>query len=379
MSNLKAKTHSENERIKRKYFSHLKEAKGLSDKTIKQIKKSIVRFEEFTQFKDFKNFTTKQASEFKKLFSTTKSKVTGQNISKSTLLSTINQLKDFFVWLSTEKGYKKINFSDIQYFNLSENDKRTAKAGKPRDFASLEQIQAAIDKMPTSNEIEKRNKAILCFLILTGARVGALISLKLKHVDLEKGFVNQDPREVGTKFKKQITTYLVNVDDEIKAYFTAWVKFLREEKLYSPSDPLFPAIENKYDGNGGFTKESLSTNHLQSTNTIDEITKFAFANAGLKYYSPHTFRNTLTAIASKFCSSPEEFKAFSQNLGHENVLTTFTSYGHVDEFRQGEIVRNFKMKKSESENETSALLKEMMKKIEGLENSNGKNLSDSTK
>lgn len=369
MTSSKSKFHPENERIKRKYFSHLKEAKGLSDKTITEIKKSLSRFEEFTKFKDLKNFSPKQASEFKRWFATSKSKITGDNISKSSLLSAINHLKDFFIWLSTQKGYRKITFPDVQYFNLSENDKRAAKAGKPRDFASLEQIKMVIEKMPTTNETEKRNKAILCFLILTGARVSALISLKLKHIDLEKGFVNQDPNDVNTKFKKRIATYLVNVDDEILACFVGWVKFLREEKLFSPNDPLFPAIENKYNGNGGFTKEQLSTNHLHSINNIDEIVKLAFANAGLKYHSPHTFRNTLTALASRFCTTPEEFKAYSQNLGHENVLTTFTSYGYVDEFRQGEIVRNFKMKKAESENETSALLKEMMRKIDGLEHS----------
>ncbi len=369
MTNQILKFHPENERIKRKYFSQLKEAKGLSDKTITEIKKSLSRFEEFTKFKDLKNFSPKQASEFKKWFATSKSKITGDNISKSSLLSTINHLKDFFIWLSSQKGYRKIIFPDIQYFNLSENDKRAAKAGKPRDFASLEQIKMVIEKMPTTNEIEKRNKAILCFLILTGTRVSALISLKLKHIDLEKGFVNQDPNDVNTKFKKRIATYFVNVDDEILAYFVGWVKFLREEKLLSPNDPLFPAIENKYDGNGGFTKEQLSNKHLRSLNNVDEIVRIAFENAGLKYRSPHTFRNTLTALASKFCTTPEEFKAYSQNLGHENVLTTFTSYGYVDEFRQGEIVKNFKMKKTESENETSAILKEMMKKIDGLENS----------
>jgi site-specific recombinase XerD len=367
--------HPENERIKRKYFCHLKEAKGLSDKTITQVKKSVVRFEEFTDFKDFKKFTPKQASEFKRWFANSKSKITGDNISKSALLSTINHLKDFFVWLSVQKGYRKITAPDIQYFNLSENDKRAAKAGKPRDFASLEQIKAAIEKMPTSNEIEKRNKAIFSFLTLTGVRVSALVSLKLKHIDLEKGFVNQDPNEVNTKFKKQITTFFVNVDDEIKACFFDWVKYLKEEKLFSPNDPLFPAIENKYDGNGGFTKEHLSTNHLRSTNTIDEIVKFAFKNAGLKYHSPHTFRNTLTALASRFCSTPEEFKAYSQNLGHEDVLTTFISYGHVDEVRQGEIIKGFKFEKGGADkgNETNLLIREMMKKLEGLENAKNQN------
>ena len=30
----------------------------------------------------------------------------------------------------------------------------------------------------------------------------------------------------------------------------------------------------------------------------------------------------------------------NQNLGHEQVLTTFTSYGQIEEFKQGEIISN---------------------------------------
>jgi hypothetical protein len=32
-------------------------------------------------------------------------------------------------------------------------------------------------------------------------------------------------------------------------------------------------------------------------------------------------------------------KAWSQNLGHADVLTTFTSYGNVPAHRQGELIR----------------------------------------
>jgi hypothetical protein len=39
------------------------------------------------------------------------------------------------------------------------------------------------------------------------------------------------------------------------------------------------------------------------------------------------------------CPTPEAFKAWSQNLGHESVLTTFYSYGQVASARQGEIIR----------------------------------------
>ena len=39
------------------------------------------------------------------------------------------------------------------------------------------------------------------------------------------------------------------------------------------------------------------------------------------------------------CQTPEEFKSWSQNLGHEKVLTTFFSYGEVAIPRQGEIIK----------------------------------------
>ena len=41
------------------------------------------------------------------------------------------------------------------------------------------------------------------------------------------------------------------------------------------------------------------------------------------------------------CRTPEEYKAWSQNLGHEHVLTTFCSHGDVSCYRQSEIMRSF--------------------------------------
>jgi len=36
---------------------------------------------------------------------------------------------------------------------------------------------------------------------------------------------------------------------------------------------------------------------------------------------------------------PEEWKAWSQNFGHESEATTFVGYGHVPTHRQAEITR----------------------------------------
>jgi len=43
-------------------------------------------------------------------------------------------------------------------------------------------------------------------------------------------------------------------------------------------------------------------------------------------------------LGETLCQSPEAFKSWSQNLGHEDVLTTFYSYGAVASRRQGEVI-----------------------------------------
>ena len=86
----------------------------------------------------------------------------------------------------------------------------------------------------------------------------------------------------------------------------------------------------------GLTKE-----HWSSAATIRKVFKEAFLLAELPPFNPHSFRNTLAALGEKLCQSPEEFKAWSQNLGHEGVLTTFYSYGEVQEGRQSDIFKGF--------------------------------------
>lgn len=44
-------------------------------------------------------------------------------------------------------------------------------------------------------------------------------------------------------------------------------------------------------------------------------------------------------LGERLCRTPEQFKAWSQNLGHGGALTTFTSYGGLTAMRQAEIIR----------------------------------------
>jgi len=79
------------------------------------------------------------------------------------------------------------------------------------------------------------------------------------------------------------------------------------------------------------------------------------------------FRNTLVGLGETLCQSPEDFKAWSQKLGHEKVLTTFTSYGEVQSQRQSEIFQTLKQPRKTANQDVSglakALVKEMQKQI----------------
>jgi integrase len=167
------KTHNpQNERIKRAYFTYLVEARGYSEATLDGVAKAINRFETYTRFRDFKTFHIEQAKGFKASLAEQISARTKDPLSKATLHVTLGALKQFFMWLAGQLGYKS----------------------------------------------------------------------------------------------------------------------------------------------------KIST-------------------AGLPYFNPHSFRKTLALLGGQVCKSPEEYKAWSQNLGHESVLTTFSSYGDVARHRQAEIIR----------------------------------------
>lgn len=238
------KHNPDNERIKHKYFTFLREAKRVSDPTIDGVAKALARFEEYTKYKDFKTFRHEQATGFKKQLIVQKALNKDTKLSKSTIHSTFAHLKYFFEWLAREQGYKsRIQYSDAEYFNTSNRDLQVATARRVKKAPTLEQIKHVIDTMPTSTEIEQRNQALIAFTLLTGARDSAIASAKLKHINLDSESFNQDARDVNTKFSKTFITFFFPVDDEVKQIVIDWVKYLREKKFYGNDDPLFPMNE----------------------------------------------------------------------------------------------------------------------------------------
>jgi len=336
---MRRKINEENGRTKRKYAIWKREARRSHSTTVDRALEAINKFEASTGHKAFKAFKFEQAVAFKRVLEDALLPRTGKPLAKATIDGTLRAVKAFFDWLADQPGYRsRISRRDLEYFNLNAKDARVAHAEREVPFPTMEQCKHSFLMMPEANVFDRRDKAIFAFLMLTAARDGAVASLRLKHIDLVDSCVHQDAREVKTKASKTFSTWFYPVDAEYLQQLTSWVEHLRTERLFGPADALFPKpLMGLVDGK--FAPVGLSREAYGSAAKICEVVARAFENAALPKFFPHSFRKTLVALGIKRCKTPEEFKAWSLNLGHDSVVTTMSAYCPVPRSRQRELMK----------------------------------------
>lgn len=327
-----------NERIKRRFIEYRKFARQLSEQTLDRELAALERFDAWNGRKDFARFHIEWAMGFRAHLEQAKTKA-GKPLSKSTTRAIMATLREFTLWLSQQDGFRsRIKTADADYFNLSRRDEAEARAAPTRPAPSIKQAKRALSLMLENTPRELRDKAIFALLCLTGIRVAALISLRIKHVDLDEKSVTQNPREVATKFGNEIDTFFAKGFEEAEAVLAKWIDYLDEIALYSPDDPLFPATALTANIDAGFKVDGFKRRHWKSTEPVRKIVNQAFASANLYAFGPHAFRHMLARHAAKTCTSVAELVATSQNLGHKDVLTTLRSYGQISRERQRALV-----------------------------------------
>jgi len=328
-----------NERVKHRYFQWLRDAKQLAEKSIEQVAMALDRFEEFTQRRDFKQLRVEQAGPFKKHLAKLDGKRSGEKLSKATINSTLYAMRDFIRWLGEQKGFRnRLVATDAEYFNPSRHDEAIARGKRPMKVPELWQIEAIVKVMPTVTIIERRNRAIVALITLTGARDNAVASLRVGDLDLEGRELFQDSRHVRTKFRKAFSTSFFPVGDQFVDIVTDWVMELTATVGSDHASPLFPKTEICFGKDGTTPEARLSRGGWANADPIRKLFKEACTAANMPDFKPHSLRHMLARIGEQRAASAEDMKSWSQNLGHESMLTTFTSYGQVPAHRQKEVV-----------------------------------------
>ena len=181
--------------------------------------------------------------------------------------------------------------------------------------------------MPSKSDIEKRNRAMICFCAMTGCRVDALRTLRLKHVDLVKKRVLQEGKEVCTKFGKTFYSYFVMFDPLELVIMEDYLDHLKSKLLFAPTDALFPGSERVHIAGRGFQYNTLSRKPWKTTQPIRNVFKHAFESNGIPYYHPHSLRDMILNYAVQNGADIEQLLALSKSFGQNSPTTLTNSYG----------------------------------------------------
>jgi len=358
------KSPAENVRMKHAYQRFLRQAKGQSEPSIDKALAAIDRFEADTGYRSFKRFHVASATAFKERLRERVNPRTEKPLSAQTITHTLGALKAFVLWLADQPGFRsRIKYADADYFNPTEREKALASAPRETRAPTLKQVHHLISCMPTETVFDRRDRAVVAFAALTGARDNAIASFRLKHLDLASCELRQAGDEVRTKFSKTYPTWFFPVGEDVQKIVTDWIDELQQRHLFGPDDPIFPKTILGHDAGRRFVPTALDRRGWSTASPVRQIFQKACEKAGLPYFKPHSFRRMLVQLSTTICRTPEEVKAWSQNLGHEDVMTTFRSYGSVEPRRQADLMRRLRQP-METEQDLVAQIRAM---IDGIE------------
>ena len=351
-----------NERIKRKFFRWLKEADGCCVSTVNNIEKAIILYEDFTKNDDFVRFNPDRAIKFKKWLKNRQHR--GKAIALTTYHTYLRYLRKFFSWLAWQNGYKsKISPDVVDYLKITEKEERMATQYIPRNYPALEYVLNLVKSIKVITEIDKRDRALIAFTLLTGMRDNAIVSLPLGCFDEENLVIKQNPLQgVQTKFSKYISSVLFRFDKLLVKYVLDWVKHLKN-KGFGSQDPLFPKSKTeKLEGFSFVESREVEAKFWKNASRLREIFKSRAKDADLKYFPPHTFRHLAIDLALKRCKSGDQIKAISQNFGHEHIATTLSGYANYTPQKLGDVLSqlNFSANLTETDNDTLEKIRQLV-------------------
>lgn len=230
----------------------------------------------------------------------------------------------YFNWIKIEKArvYKSIDQNWV--LSLRPPRSRSEQAViKERELYQVEEV-IKLTTCPVGSLMLRRMQAAAAFLFLSGMRIGAFVSLPVECVDTVNLRVYQLPdKGVNTKNHKAGITTLLNIP-ELLTVVREWDTFLRTNAF---TGALWYA---HFTQNGELSEtnpspERIKTRQYDFRDDLRQLCQLA----GVRYRSPHKFRNGHAVYALKRAKNMEQLKAISQNLMHSTVGITDGVYGNL--------------------------------------------------
>ena len=341
-ASIPSETCKSNQRRIYEYRVYLEGHKDWQPCTVDEHLRSVSRMSAFFKHQPYEAVSIHQILSFKSAVRELRECGDGDGLSPSTVSHTLLRCGAFYKWLAERPG-TKLDPHLPGYFNLSRGEKSTAASIVKGTNLTFDQAICIFNSMPSVSTIGIRNRAIIAMFICTGIRITALTTLRGKHVNVHTRWINQDPREVETKFAKHIRTYCLNLGSELLDAMTEWAKW-RNGNGFSQDDPFF--LPDRYiEANSvGLGHKPASAGPAQCWKSIDpvlQIVRQAAEAAGLTELNvtSHDFRKVAHPfLAKRGTMTISEEVALQLNFGQTPKETIRKHYAVMPESEREEIL-----------------------------------------
>ena len=271
------------------FLNNLKYQRNYSDYTILSYKEDLNIYEEFLnrEVLDFKKVKYNDIRMYLRYLKEEK------NEKNSSICRNLSALRTFYNYLITKEITESNPFI---YLNGPKKEKRL-----PRyfEYNELEELFKVPD---LKDAFGQRNRLILEMLYATGMRVGELVNIKVKDINIEEGTI----LILGKGNKERITHFGEYAKDILLLYLEDGYKKLNKNNL----DYLF--INNK-------------ATKLTERGVRDILNSIIKKTDLSKHISPHMLRHTFaTHLLNEGC----DILSVQKLLGHESISATGI-YTHV--------------------------------------------------
>ena len=285
------------EKIINDYLEYLKYQKNYSDYTVLSYKNDILEFIDYLSREEL-DFKTIEYSDIRFYLMYLKDEKHDDNSSVSRKLSS---LRGLYKYMANERIVK------TNVFSLVNAPKKSKKLPRYFEYNELEELFKVPD---TNTSLGQRDLLLLEMLYATGVRVGELVNIKVKDIDMGR----RNIIILGKGNKERFVTYGEYCEDILKQYLSDGYILLNK----TGSDYLF------LNNNGG----NLTERGVRYI--LDELIKKTSIN---KKISPHMIRHSFaTHLLNEGC----DLLTVQKLLGHESIKATQV-YTHVTTDRLREV------------------------------------------
>lgn len=258
-------------------------------------------------------------------------KIKNKELARYTGHSICKNFRQFLFYMKDEEPsrYGKLKNSFIKSIEIKNPVDLTKRV---RVYSYDDIIRISNLDIPENDLSLRRVQAAVCFMYLSGMRIGACVTMPIKAVHLDILKVSQSPAiGVHTKYSKSAVTALYNKHPMIDVV-KKWDDFMRQN--YSLDNYWYPRLNGRKKIKPGMPiTDDVDKSYADTRN----VTRTFYTNlkklcnmAGVEYQSSHACRYGHILFGMTNSSNVKDFKTVSQNVMHGSLAITDTIYSRMN-------------------------------------------------